>query len=131
VSQGRGRLIKADGTVDLKHDRTLAALERARKWVGTISPPEVTSQLEDDSLPIWKRGDAAFMRNWPYAYLESMKSDSIIRTHVGVTLLPMGEGSEGRHADTLGGFQLIMSKKSENKDVAGFPSSRGRMVSER
>ena len=86
--------------------------------VGTISPPDVTGQLEDDSLRIWKNGDAAFMRNWPYAYVESMRPDSSVRNRVGVTLLPKGDHPGARHADVLGGFQLMVSKKSANKDAA-------------
>ena len=118
ISQGGGRLIGPDGKPSIRRDRFVAALERARGWIGTLSPPDVTSQLEDDSLQIWKSGEAAFMRNWPYAYLESMKDDSSIRNRVGVTVLPMGNGPDGRHADILGGFQLMVSKTSKNKSAA-------------
>jgi trehalose/maltose transport system substrate-binding protein len=118
ISQGGGRLIGADGKPSIRRDRFVAALERARGWIGTLSPPGVTSQLEDDSLQIWKSGEAAFMRNWPYAYRESMKDDSSIRNRVGVTVLPRGDGLDGRHADILGGFQLKVSKTSKNKSAA-------------
>lgn len=74
--------------------------------------------LEDDSLRIWKNGDAAFMRNWPYAYLESMQPESSIRNRIGVTLLPSGDGPNARHADVLGGFQLMVIKQSSHKDAA-------------
>jgi trehalose/maltose transport system substrate-binding protein len=118
ISQGGGGLLEPDRTVDLEPARAAMAWERARRWVGTISPPEVTRQLEDDSLQIWKRGDAAFMRNWPYAYLESMQADSNVRDRVGVTVMPGGDGQQGRHADMLGGFQLMVSKASKNKEAA-------------
>jgi len=118
ISQGGGRLIGPDGKPSIRRDRFVAALERARGWIGTLSPPDVTSQLEDDSLQIWKSGNAEFMRNWPYAYLESMKDDSSIRNRVGVTVLPRGDGPDGRHADILGGFQLMVSKTSKNKSAA-------------
>ena len=118
ISQGGGSLLKPDGTVSLERAPMVQALERAQRWIGTISPPDVISQLEDDSLRIWKDGDAAFMRNWPYAYVESMRPDSRIRNRVGVTLLPKGDHPGARHADVLGGFQLMVSKKSANKDAA-------------
>jgi trehalose/maltose transport system substrate-binding protein len=118
ISQGGGWLLKPDGTVSLERAPMVQALDRARRWIGTISPPDVTRQLEDDSLRIWKNGDAAFMRNWPYAYVESMRPDSSVRNQVGVTLLPMGEHPGSRHADVLGGFQLMVSKKSAKKDAA-------------
>lgn len=118
ISQGGGALINPDGTLGIQHDRFVEALERARKWLGTISPPDTTSQLEDDSLRNWKQGTAAFMRNWPYAYLESMSRESVVSHQVGVTVLPMGNGPGGRHADILGGFQLMVSKTSKNKSAA-------------
>jgi trehalose/maltose transport system substrate-binding protein len=118
MSQGGGQLIEPDGSLRSTRDRIVKSLERAQGWIGTISPPDVTSQLEDDSLRIWKQGDAAFMRNWPYAYPESMKSDSIVRNRIGVTVLPAGEGADARYADILGGFQLMVSKKSKNKSAA-------------
>jgi trehalose/maltose transport system substrate-binding protein len=102
----------------MQHQRTTAAWRRARNWIGTLSPPEVTRQLEDDSLRLWKGGDAAFMRNWPYAYVESMRADSSVRNHTGVTLLPMGDGPNSRHADTLGGFQLMVSKTTKHRAAA-------------
>ena len=118
ISQSGGSLLRPDGMVSLERVPMVQALERARRWIGTISPRDVTVQLEDDSLRIWKNGDAAFMRNWPYAYVESMRPDSSVRNRIGVTLLPKGDHPGARHADVLGGFQLMVSKKSANKDAA-------------
>jgi trehalose/maltose transport system substrate-binding protein len=118
VSEGGGSMLTADGTVSVEHELTATAWQRGRRWVGTLSPPDVTHQLEDDSLRIWKQGDAAFMRNWPYAYVESAATDSTVRNNVGVTLLPMGEGRNARHADTLGGFQLMVSNETKHRDAA-------------
>ena len=118
ISQGGGPLLEPDGTLGIQRDRFAEAMERARRWIGAISPPDTTSQLEDDSLRNWKQGNAAFMRNWPYAYLESMSLESVVRGQVGVTVLPMGDGPGGRHADILGGFQLMVRKTSKNKSGA-------------
>jgi ABC-type glycerol-3-phosphate transport system substrate-binding protein len=65
ISEGGGPLLAADGRLSLHHERTAAAWQRARQWIGTLSPPDVTEQLEDDSLRLWKSGNAAFMRSWP------------------------------------------------------------------
>ena len=118
ISQGGGSLLKPDGRVSLERAPMIQALERARRWIGTVSPPDVTAELEDDSLRIWKNGDAAFMRNWPYAYVESMSPDSSVRNRIGVTMMPQGDRTGSRHADVLGGFQLMVSKKSANKGAA-------------
>src|SRR5258705_12200978 len=58
------------------------------------------------------------MGNWPYVYIESLRPDSSVRNQVGVALLPKGDHPGARHADVLGGFQLMGSKKSANKDAA-------------
>jgi trehalose/maltose transport system substrate-binding protein len=113
--KGGGSFLNSGGTPSLQRAAMVEALERARRWIGTLSPPEVTRQPEGDSLRIWKNGDAAFMRNWPYAYAENMRTDSHVRNQVGVTPVPKGNGPDGRHADILGGFQLIVSKASANK----------------
>ena len=47
-----------------------------------------------------------------------MKDDSSIRNRIGVTVLPKRGGPDGRHADILGGFQLMVSKTSKNKSAA-------------
>jgi trehalose/maltose transport system substrate-binding protein len=118
MSQGGGPLISADGTPNLKPDLTEAAWARALRWIGTISPPAVTDQLEDDSLHMWTDGNAAFMRNWPYAWRESHSDSSRVHGKIAVALLPKGEGPAGRHADTLGGFQLMLSNRSTHKQAA-------------
>ena len=118
LSQGGGSLLAPDGTLNLKSEQTAKAWNRARRWIGTLSPPEVTNQLEDDSLQLWTQGHSAFMRNWPYAWRESMRGDSKVKGTVGVTVLPRGDGPAGRHADVLGGFQLMVNKRSTHKEAA-------------
>jgi trehalose/maltose transport system substrate-binding protein len=101
-----------------ERERFGRALRRARSWIGTLSPADVTSHLEDDSLRLWMKGDAVFMRNWPYAYAESMKPGSPVKDRIGVSVLPRDDDDAGRHASTLGGFQLMVSRASRHKDAA-------------
>ena len=58
-----------------------------------------------------------FMRNWPYAWALAQGADSTIKDKVGIAPLPKG-GSDGRHAGTLGGQLLAVSKYSKNADAA-------------
>jgi trehalose/maltose transport system substrate-binding protein len=118
VSQGGGNIIESDGTVSVNNPQAIAAFERAAGWVGTISPTGVTDYMEEDSRGVWQGGNAAFMRNWPYAYSLGEADDSVIKGKFNVTLLPMGEGEGATHADTLGGWQMMVSKYSENQDAA-------------
>jgi len=115
ISEGAGSLLNPDGSISLQRAPMLRALDCAHRWVGTVSPGDVASQLEDDSLRLWKNGSAAFMRNWPYAYVESMRVDSQVKDRVGIRVMPAGSGPQARHADILGGFQLMISDKSKNK----------------
>ncbi len=104
------------GEIEVANDATIAAFERAAGWVGTISPAGVTSYDEEGSRAVWQSGNAAFMRNWPYAYSIGNAEDSPIAGLFDVAPLPFGASGHG--AATLGGWQLAVSKYSDNPDAA-------------
>lgn len=118
VSNGGGNIIEPDGTVTVNNPQTIAAFERAKGWIGTITPEGVTTYTEPESLNVWAAGNSAFMRNWPYAISESNKSGSPIQGKFAVTVLPKGDGPNARNADTLGGWQLMVSTYSKNQEAA-------------
>ena len=66
---------------------------------------------------MFQSGNALFMRNWPYAWSLAQSANSPVKGKVGVVALPKG-GENGRHAGTLGGWQLAVSKYSENTALA-------------
>jgi trehalose/maltose transport system substrate-binding protein len=115
-SHGGGSIVEPDGTISVNNDKTVKALERAAAWVGKISPPGITGFAEEDSRRVWQAGNAAFMRNWPYAYSLGMADESAIKGKFDVVPLPGDE--EGQSAASLGGWQLGVSKYSEHPDVA-------------
>ena len=117
-SNGGGTIIDMDGTVTVNNDNAKAALEMAAGWVGTISPEAVTGYDEEDSRAVWQGGNAAFHRNWPYAYSLSAAADSVIKDDFAITQLPMGEAEGSANAATLGGWQMFVSTYSENQDGA-------------
>lgn len=117
-SNGGGRIIEPDGTITINNPQAIAAFDRARGWVGTISPEDVTTYNEPSSLNAFAPGNAAFMRNWPYAYSVTQAADSPLVGKVGVAQLPMGDGEGATHAATLGGWQLMVSKYSQNQDAS-------------
>jgi trehalose/maltose transport system substrate-binding protein len=118
TSNGGGQIIEPDGTISINNPKAAAALEMARSWVGTISPPGVLAYQEEESRGVWQTGNAVFMRNWPYAYALGNSEGSPIKGKFDVTMLPPGSGEGARPAATLGGWNLAVSKYSKNPDVA-------------
>ena len=117
-SNGGGSFIEEDGTVSANSDQAKAAIERAKGWVGNIAPSAVTSYMEEDSRAVWQGGNAAFHRNWPYVYSISQADDSELQDQFSVGLLPMGDGDGADNAATLGGWNMMVSKYSQNIDAA-------------
>jgi trehalose/maltose transport system substrate-binding protein len=117
-SNGGGTIVESDGTVSVNNPQAIAMFERARGWVGTISPEGVTTYLEEEARGVWQAGNAAFMRNWPYAYSAGQEEGSAIRDMFDVTQIPMGDGDGATHAATLGGWQVMVSKYSQNQPAA-------------
>jgi trehalose/maltose transport system substrate-binding protein len=117
VASYGGSLVDADGRISVNSPQTAKALNMAASWIGSISPQGVLNYGEEDSRGVFQNGKALFMRNWPYAYALSQKDDSPVRGKVGVAVLPKG-GADGRHAATLGGWHLGVTKYSANPAIA-------------
>ncbi len=115
-SESGTRIVSPEGEIEVNNELTIAAFERAASWVGTISPEGVTGYAEEDARAVWQAGNAAFMRNWPYAYSLGNAEDSPIAGLFDVSPLPMG--ASGHSAATLGGWQLAVSRYSEHPDAA-------------
>jgi trehalose/maltose transport system substrate-binding protein len=109
---GGGTVVGPDKTITINNPNAIKALETAKSWVGTISPPAVTTYGEEEARNIWQSGNAAFMRNWPYAYPLGEDPKSLISGKFDVTALPKG-GENGKNAACLGGWQLMISAYSK------------------
>ena len=121
ASSGGGFIVDEDGNVTVNNPETARALNRARDWVGTISPEGVTSYKEEDARNAFQSGNAAFMRNWPYAYALGNQPDESgtlppIADKFDVAPLPHEAGSES--VGTVGGWQLGVSAYSQNPEAA-------------
>jgi trehalose/maltose transport system substrate-binding protein len=77
----------------------------------------VLNYSEEEARGIFQSGNAVFMRNWPYAWTLSQAPDSPVKDKVGVIALPKG-GADGKNTATLGGWELAVSKYSNNADAA-------------
>ena len=116
-SYGGGTIIDPDRKVTINNPNAIKALEAAKSWVGTISPQGVVSYGEEEARNIWQAGNAAFMRNWPYAYALGDDKKSVISGKFAATVVPKG-GADGKNAACLGGWQLMVSAYSKNADAA-------------
>ncbi len=117
-SYGGGQIVEANGKISINNAKAAKALDLIATFVGNISPEGVLSYMEEESRGVWQTGNAAFMRNWPYAYSLGNSSDSPIKGKFDVVTLPEGEGNGARSAATLGGWNLGVSVYSENKREA-------------
>lgn len=114
-SYGGGDIIEDDGSVTVNNPRTIQAINRARHWIGTISPPSVIAFKEQDSRNVLYAGNAAFARDWLWRQFsdEALLPNSTAKVAIG--LLPAGPV---RRASTLGGQSLAISKYSQHPTEA-------------
>jgi trehalose/maltose transport system substrate-binding protein len=116
-SHNGGAIVDEKGEITIDNPKAAEALKVAAGWVGTITPEGVLNYTEEESRGVFQAGNALFMRNWPYAWALAQGADSTIKDKVGIAPLPKG-GPDGRHAGTLGGQLLAVSKYSKNADAA-------------
>jgi trehalose/maltose transport system substrate-binding protein len=116
-SYGGGSVIEPDKTITIDNPNAIKALDTARSWIGTISPEGVSTYAEEEARNIWQAGNAAFMRNWPYAYALGADPKSAVSGKFDVAVLPKG-GDNGKNAACLGGWQLMVSAYSKVPDAA-------------
>jgi trehalose/maltose transport system substrate-binding protein len=108
ASSGGGQFIDG-GKVTINNPRAAAMLNLQRSWVGTITPRGVTTYQEGESEKAFTAGNAAFMRNWPYAY--AIGQTGPIKGKFDVTTLP--RTGANAPVGTVGGWQLGVSSFSK------------------
>jgi trehalose/maltose transport system substrate-binding protein len=116
-SFGGGTIVDDKGAITINNPKAAEALTLAASWIGKIAPEGVLNYGEEEARGVFQSGNAAFMRNWPYAWAAGQNVDSPIKGKIGVVALPKG-GEGGKNTGTLGGWQLSVSKYSKNQDAA-------------
>jgi multiple sugar transport system substrate-binding protein len=81
-----------------------------------VTPPLVTTAIEEPTRHLFGSGKALFMRNWPYAWNIFEKEGSAIKGKVGVAPLPSFPGNHA--ASTLGGWQLGVNYFTRHPEAA-------------
>ncbi len=120
-AEGGGRIVEEDRTVSVNNPAAIRSWERARRWIGSISPPAVVAYRERDSMGVFDAGNAAFNRLW----LGTSNARSVPfsvhwrngKAHVptGFTRIPAGPRAQ---AGTMGGSGLAVSLRSAHPKEA-------------
>ncbi len=82
-----------------------------------VSPPWTTAADEELTRRAFGKGEAVFLRSWPYAYDLLQQADSPVRGRVGIAALPRhrdGERGEG----STGGSHLAVHRGTRHPDLA-------------
>lgn len=113
ASSGGGHFVDG-GKASINNAKAAAILNLQRSWVGTIAPRGVTTYQEGEADNAFGSGQAAFMRNWPYAYSKSQTG--AVKGKFDVTVLP--HTGKSPSVGTVGGWQLGVSRFSKNIPAA-------------
>ena len=80
-----------------------------------VSPRAVTNYSEPETLQAFKAGDAALMRNWPYAWAELQKSDSAVQGKIGIATMVAEPGVTP--VATLGSWGLSVLRGTRHREA--------------
>jgi ABC-type glycerol-3-phosphate transport system substrate-binding protein len=108
----RGRVV-----VNSEAGRLALTEMRNEIYRDNIVPSAVLTWHEEESRFAFQNGEAAFMRNWPYAVgLMRDSSQSKVAGRFSVAAMPAGPG--GRPTAALGGAQLAVNRRTESPAAA-------------
>lgn len=112
-----GGAVITDKKVTVNSQRCIDAVQFMIDCVKNITSGSVLNYNEEDCRGVFQSGNAAFMRNWPYAWSLMDHSNTIVAKNIGIMPIPPSENG-GKHSGILGGWFLTVSKYSKNKELA-------------
>ncbi|MEO8090233.1 MAG: ABC transporter substrate-binding protein [Gemmatimonadales bacterium] len=113
-----GRILES-GRVVVSSEAGLRALTEMRDEIYRygVVPTTALTWHEEETRFAFQNGEAAFMRNWPYAYpLMQDSSQSSVAGKFAVAPMPAGPG--GTHTAAIGGAQLAINRRTEYPEAA-------------
>jgi multiple sugar transport system substrate-binding protein len=116
---GYGGRILDGGRVVVHEGPGVQALSRMQREIHEqgVVPLAALTWHEEESRFAFQNGEAAFMRNWPYAYT-LMQDSSSSRVAGRFAVAPMPAAAGGRPTAALGGAQLAINRNSEHPEAA-------------
>jgi multiple sugar transport system substrate-binding protein len=116
LADAGGKVLSSSGTTSaLNSTAAVTALTFMRTLVTTgVTPSAVTTYEEAQAMDEFDAGDAAFLRNWDYAYSTSQATGSKVVGDVGVAPLPTFQGQSYPGYSNIGGWNLYINPHSKN-----------------
>ena len=114
-----GAIFDRQGRIVVDQPPAVRALTFMRDaiWRDRWVPTTVLTAQEEQTRFAFQNGNAAFMRNWPYAWrLVQNRRESRVAGHVAVSPFPAAPG--GRPAAALGGAELAINAFSAHPSAA-------------
>ncbi len=109
-SYGGAVLASGRVVVDSSENRDALTFMRSLIEPREITPPSVTTAMEEQSRMLFGQGRAVFLRNWPYAWDLFQRPGSPVSGRVGAAMLPHSDGFAP--APALGGWLLAVNRYS-------------------
>jgi multiple sugar transport system substrate-binding protein len=116
LASAGGTATKADySTATLDSAASIKAVTFMRSLVTTgVSPAAVTTFQEAQAMSTFASGQAAFLRNWDYAYADSQVPGTPTVGKVGVAPMPTFAGMPAPGYSNIGGWNLYINPHSKN-----------------
>lgn len=116
-----GRVFSEDSKrLEIGSDRFIEGINKMTEIVNVhkITHPDITSFRSGDARKVFNSGNQVFIRDWSSGWEISQNPEtSNVVGKVGIAELPLGN-STGRNQAALGGWQVMVSSFSRNKEVA-------------
>ncbi|MCW2926180.1 MAG: extracellular solute-binding protein family 1 [Thermoleophilia bacterium] len=120
MGSANAKVLSDDGTKATLDDGDGATY--ALSWLQSImddkvSPKVVTTFMEEDARLAFQKGDAVFMRNWPYAWA-LMNQDKASKVKGKFDIAPLPGFKDRSSASVLGGQNLGISSSTKHPELA-------------
>ncbi|MHB1628647.1 MAG: ABC transporter substrate-binding protein [Bacilli bacterium] len=116
LTDAGGQVFNNAGVPAMNSPQALKALDFMRSLITSgVTPKDVITMQEPQAMTAFNAGQAAFLRNWDYAWTNSQtKGQSNVIGKVGVVPLPTFAGRSGTGYATIGGWDLYVNPHSKH-----------------
>ncbi len=116
LTDAGGQVFNKAGKPVMNSPQAVKALTFMRSLITSgVTPKDVITMQEPQAMTAFNDGQAAFLRNWDYAWTNSQtKGQSKVIGKVGVVPLPTFAGHAGTGYATIGGWNLYVNPHSKH-----------------